>query len=115
MKAAMHHHPLAAKAFACLDMAKQIAVDPIAHMRRDLGHIDGGERVDAYVDAVVVTRLPDGGDPLIGQRLNGVGWDIDLEIEIANAVLDRRLDPVLLMPCYQTDGAAARLATARHP
>jgi len=64
-------------------------------MRRDLGHIDGGERVDANVDAVVFTRLPDGGDPLIRQRLNGVRWDVDLEIEIANAMLDRRLDPVL--------------------
>ena len=53
MKCVMHDHPFAAKPLAGVEMAKQIVVHAIAHMRRDLGHVDTGERMDAYVDAVV--------------------------------------------------------------
>ena len=81
-------------------MAEQVAVDAVAHMRRDLGDVDGRERVDADMDAVLVADAADVRDALVGQRLDRVRRDVDLEIEIAHAMLDRGrkavLDAVLL-------------------
>ena len=73
----------------------QIALDAVAHMRRDLGHVDRRHRVDADMDAVRVADLADALDALRRQRLDGVRRDVDLQVEIADAVLDRGREAIL--------------------
>jgi len=51
--ARVYHHPLAAEPLAGFHVAEQIAVDAVAHMRRDLRDVDSRERMDADVDVVL--------------------------------------------------------------
>ena len=91
----MHDHPLAAEPLAGFEVAEQIAVDAVAHMRRDLGDVDGGHGVDADVDAVLLAGFADAGDALVGERLDGVRRHVDLQVDVADAVLDGDGDALL--------------------
>jgi hypothetical protein len=93
--AGVDDHPLAAELLAGVHVPEEIALDAVANVRRVFGHVDRRHRVDADMDAVPVADFADAFDALGGERFDGVRCDVDLEVQVADAVLDGGREAVL--------------------
>ena len=91
----MHDHPLRLEARRQIDIGAQILIGGIAQERRDLRNVDGGQGMEAEVQAVALAGFGDARAALIIEALHGIGRDVGLGIEIVDAMAGRPGDAVL--------------------
>jgi hypothetical protein len=87
MIAGVHHYPLGAELRIDVDVSLQVFVDAVAGMGRVFGHVDRGGRMQADMDAVLLADAPHGRHSLAVEGGDGVGFVIELNVEIFDVVL----------------------------
>ena len=91
MVAGVDHDPPCLQARREVDVGLEVAVDRVAHERRDLGDVDRRERVQAEVNAMFGAGRAHPFAPAGIETLERVRADVHLAVDVADLV--RRRDP----------------------